>query len=207
MKNNTIPLLEKLTDLTVKLAERLFRKPPVFLEDREKTTELVSYVFFGALTTLVSLISYFLLAAAIGLERYTPAGIHGKFEIKLIFQGGLPMAFILRGLICQFFSWVCAVLFAFFTNKRFVFRSEKTGRGAAAELARFALARLLSFLLIEALVYALLILFLGPTVTKIIVTVLVVVFNYFASKFAVFIKRPEKTESPAEEPEETFAEH
>lgn len=96
------------------------------------------------------------------------------------------------GLLCQLLSWICAVLFAFYTNKIFVFRSEESGEAALKELGKFALARVLSFILIEIFVYLALMALMGHLPAKIVVTVLVVVFNYFASKFAVFRKKQEK---------------
>lgn len=164
-------LLNRITDLSYTLIRKIWVDPPKALDTKEKTAEIVNYLIFGALTTLVSLITYFLLAKVLKNAAYSGAELQWRANV------------------CQLFSWVCAVLFAFFTNKRWVFRSKKTGSEAFSELIRFILARMISFLLIELGIFNLLLLLLKiDSVCKLIVTVLVVIFNYFASKLAVFRK-------------------
>ena len=58
------------------------------------------YAFFGALTTLISIITKLLAFYAIPGERPWES----TFAVA--------------------FSWVCAVTFAFFTNKKYVFKNE-----------------------------------------------------------------------------------
>lgn len=164
-------LLDRITDLGYSLIRKVWTHPPRAFDTREKTAEIVSYLIFGGLTTLVSLISYFLLAQILQNALFTGPELQRRANV------------------CQLFSWVCAVLFAFFTNKRWVFRSKKTGSEAFSELIRFFLARVISFLLIELGLFNLLLFALGADVVcKLIVTVLVVLFNYVASKLAVFRK-------------------
>lgn len=173
---------------------------PGALDSREKIAEIVNYLIFGVLTTLVSLVTYFIAASVLGVRKAeTPEGdftlwqrLAGVlFGVWITPDGVLhgSTRMIVLGLVCQLISWVCAVLFAFVTNKIFVFRSTEKGGRALRELGRFALARVVSFILIELIVYALLFVITGPAAAKIISTVLVVIFNYFASKLAVFRKR------------------
>lgn len=200
-------VLEKCTALAEKILKKVFKnKLPGPLDSHEKIAELVNYIIFGVLTTLVSLVTYFIAAALLKVREPVPP--EGDFTLWQRLLGVLfgvwitpegtvsgSVRMIILALVCQTVSWVCAVLFAFFTNKRFVFRSEETGRNALKELGRFAMARVVSFILIELLMYALLFVITGPTAAKIISTVMVVIFNYMASKLAVFKKRPQKSGS------------
>ena len=88
-------------------------------------------------------------------------------------------------------AWGIAVIFAFFTNKRFVFHSDDwSTKVVVSESSKFVGCRLLSGL-IETVPIWFLVDFLefnGNTV-KIIVSVFVVIFNYFFSKWFVFRNR------------------
>lgn len=87
-------------------------------------------------------------------------------------------------------SWVAAVLFAFVTNRRFVFASSAKSKGeVGSELVRFVGGRVLS-LLLEAVI-----MFVGieglkliryDWAVKAVAQVGVVLSNYFLSKFYVF---------------------
>lgn len=130
----------------------------------QRWQEPICYLFFGVLTTVVNYIVYFLATRGAGLHYMVATGL----------------------------SWVVAVLFAFVTNRRFVFASDAKGKVAVgAELLRFIGGRVLS-LLLEALI-----MFLGieglkllryDWAVKTVAQVGVVVSNYFLSKFFVFKK-------------------
>ena len=62
--------------------------------------ELISYIIVGGCTTLVNFIIYWLL-------------------IKLVHQGWL---------VANVISWIGAVIFAFFANRQYVFKSENDAR-------------------------------------------------------------------------------
>ena len=62
----------------------------------KKHEALILYVFFGGLTTLVSWITHF------GSRNFLNASVG----------------------VATFISWICAVTFAFITNKKYVFKSE-----------------------------------------------------------------------------------
>lgn len=80
-----------------------------------KYRELISYVFFGGLTTVVSFGSYFI----------------------------LNMVFHVYYLHSQIISWILAVAFAFVTNKKFVFNNnEKTIAGIIVQIVQFYVSRI-----------------------------------------------------------------
>ena len=94
-------------------------------------------------------------------------------------------------MIANAVSWVIAVLFAFWINRKMVFRVQGGTSGSVLkELAEFAFGRVLSFVLFEEGM-ALLLAKIGVSniVNRIIVLVFVMVFNYVVSKFWVFKKK------------------
>ena len=87
-------------------------------------------------------------------------------------------------------AWVAAVVFAFFTNKPLAFESKDwTFAVVAKEFLSFVLCRAASgametgliFLLVDYLHY-------NGNVMKLLVSILVIIINYFGSKFFVFKK-------------------
>lgn len=124
--------------------------------------ETVTYVLFGALTTVVNFLFSWLL-------KKTP--IHDLVNVVL--------------------SWIAAVSFAFVTNKLFVFKSRRVGAvNLLRELAGFFGARLLS-LGFEELFMLIAVTLLGMNFYsgKIIAAIFVILMNYFASKFFIFNKK------------------
>lgn len=121
--------------------------------------EIFSYLFFGVLTTVVSFATFQL---CIDL-------LHTTWQLA------------------NMISWICAVLFAYLTNRKWVFKSENTN--CFKEFTRFAYYRVAS-LLIETVTLFILIemLFTTPLIAKLIAAVLVVVANYIFSRLFVFRK-------------------
>ena len=123
--------------------------------------ETISYLICGGLTTLVGFGSFVLLASS-----------------------GFGTAF------ANTVSTALAVLFAYFTNKVFVFRSAGWGmKFIAGEIAKFCSGRLVMFVA-ETLLLVLLVDMLGlnSALMKALTMVLVVVGNYCFSKWVVFRK-------------------
>ena len=144
------------------------------LHDREKMRELILYVVFGVLTTAVNWIVYFLVTRLLGLNDQP----EGSASYKLIANIGNTAA------------WILAVLFAYFTNKKYVFQSSADAQtGAWREFWLFVSARLASLVIFDLALFNLL-LFLGMNADwdKLMMNVLVILFNYFASKLVVFRK-------------------
>ena len=152
----------------------MFNKLKLILKN-EKNRELLNYLFFGVLTTLISWLVYFALTAVLKPETY----VEGSSSQRLILHGS------------QWMSWIISMLFAFFTNKHYVFKSTEKKAGAWKEFFQFASARLASYFIFDALLYDAFIYMLGidHRITKIIMNILVVIFNYFASKWVIFRKK------------------
>ena len=160
-----------------------------WLEDHPKEYELLRYLIAGGLTTLLSLlISYgmeFLLATK------PPRGDMGliSWVIACINSATLTQVSISNAV-----SWVVAVLFAFWINRSMVFHAETSGKAQIGkELAQFAGGRLVSFFVFEEGMAALLKLIGVPNfINRLIVLVVVMIFNYVVSKFWIFKKKEEE---------------
>ena len=123
--------------------------------------EIILYVFFGGCTTVVSVGSFILLAEL---------GIHP--------------------LIANVLSWVLAVGFAYVTNRRWVFCSKAKGKAILAEACGFYGGRLTTLALEEALILTFgLWLGMDHKVVKLAAQVVVLISNYFLSKFLIFRKK------------------
>ncbi len=142
-------------------------------EFANKHKEALLYLLFGGLTTLVSILSFAIFNSLLGEDKY---------------------------LISNLISWVISVIFAFFTNKNFVFSSKATDRKTLlSEGGKFLSARVVSLGLEELILWLMLdvfgladfaLAFLdGETISKTVATVFVVMANYFFSKFIIFKKK------------------
>lgn len=142
-----------------------------------KYKELLLYVIFGVLTTLVNFIAFGIFTKILGEDLY---------------------------LLNNAIAWVVGVIFAFVTNKLFVFESRSwSGRTAGKEFIEFVGARLFSFgveeggmwLFVDALSFGEKSLTLfgftitGQIIAKLALAVIVVILNYFFSKFIIFRKK------------------
>lgn len=148
-----------------KLTELRAKKPRLY--------EIAAYIFFGALTTLVNWLFYLALTAVLGLH----AREKGSAAYTLIANSA------------QAVSWLLSVLFAFFTNRRFVFESDSEKNGFFRELWQFAASRALGYALFDLLLFNVFLAFMSDRPAKLIMNVFVVIFNYLVSRFVVFRKR------------------
>lgn len=134
-----------------------------------KHKEIINYLIFGALTTVVSWGTYSLFVKGFGMS----VGVGNVL------------------------SWVCAVLFAFVTNKLFVFESKTWAPAIAVrEFFSFIGARLITgaiewvgvpYFSTHGLTYPLF--GVKGLLSKVVVSIVVIILNYLFSKFLVFIKK------------------
>lgn len=127
-----------------------------------KYREVLHYLIFGGLTTVVSLAVYY----ACVLTFLDP-------ESALQLQAA------------NVISWIAAVTFAYVTNRRFVFESKN--RNIKKEAAAFYGSRLTTLALDMGCMFVMVsVMGMSDKIAKLIVQVLVVVGNYVLSKFLVF---------------------
>ena len=124
--------------------------------------KVIKYIFFGGLTTLVNYLVYF----------------------------PLYNIFFVSATVSTIISWIVAVLFAFFTNKPFVFESyDWSWKTVVPEFFKFLGSRIASgafeaaaiWLTVEVLLW-------DGNLMKIILSVVVVILNYLTSKLFAFRK-------------------
>ena len=125
-----------------------------------KYKEIVLYIIVGGLTTVVNFVIYFLLTKLLGVNY----------------------------LISNCLAWIGAVIFAFFTNKFYVFESKKKNN-IIKEFVLFTGTRLFSFLIETLLLFiGVELIKLDDGIVKILVAIIVVILNYFFTKF-IFKKK------------------
>jgi len=142
-----------------------------------KYKEIITYIIFGILTTLVNLFAFWLFTKIFGEELY---------------------------LVNNAIAWVVGVVFAYITNKLFVFESKSWNlKLITKEITGFLGARIFSFLVEEGGMFLFIsvlglgektLTLLGFTITgqfivKILLAVIVVILNYVFSKFFIFRKQ------------------
>ena len=96
-------------------------------------------------------------------------------------------------LVANIVAWVLSVAFAFWANKKYVFRSPLWTREVLRrEVPGFVTARLLSLGFDVLFVEATVLLGLDHRIAKLLSNVIVVILNYFASKFWIFRRKNSK---------------
>ncbi|MBQ6282341.1 MAG: GtrA family protein [Bacilli bacterium] len=130
----------------------------------KKYEEIIRYLIIGVLTTVVSLLVYYIFI-------YTIFDPNKAIELQ----------------ITNIISWIVAVTFAYFANRKYVFMKEK--KANINEACSFYLSRV-STLLIDMLLMYLFVTLLhyNDKIIKLFVQVIIIVLNYIFSKFIVFKK-------------------
>lgn len=124
-----------------------------------KYKEIILYLIFGVLTTLVNIIVYFI----------------------------STKVFLINYQLSNIVAWILSVTFAFITNKLYVFDSKETN--FLKEAISFYTLRLFSLgidILIMFIMVSLL--NINDLISKIISNIIVIVINYFTSKLITFKK-------------------
>ena len=126
----------------------------------KKHWDIISYLFFGALTTAVNYVVYYPLYNFLNLSAS----------------------------VCNAIAWVAAVAFAYLTNKPFVFKSHDwSAKTVIPELSKFVACRLGSGIAETAIIFLTVdLLGINGNIMKLITSVLVVILNYIGSKLLVF---------------------
>ena len=133
----------------------------------KKYQEIINYLIVGVLTTLVSIFTYFILSLILDINN--------------------NILFIFANII----SWICAVVFAYITNKKFVFNSATFNRKEEIKLFSMFVSSRITTLLIE-LIFMFLtvkVLLLNDKISKVIAQIIVIILNYIISKIFVFKKK------------------
>lgn len=127
-----------------------------------KYKEIILYVIFGGLTTVINYAIYALMVL-LKIDIYTS----------------------------NITAWIGAVLFAYFTNRKMVFNSEAKGKKSVIiEILSFYGSRVFSLAVETGLLFVCVSLMgMNEWITKLVLQVVVIVLNYIFSKFIVFRKK------------------
>ena len=131
----------------------------------DKYKDVIPYLFFGVCTTLVNVMVYWVCARMLSFNTMMSTVI----------------------------AWILAVLFAYVTNRKWVFHSAaKMGKEAVMEMLSFFGFRLATgFIDCVCMYICVELLNLNDVIVKFAANVLVIILNYVASKAIIFRKRRE----------------
>lgn len=134
---------------------------------KSSTKELILYIIFGGLTTVVNIAVFYFLTL-------------------------LGMEYLLANVI----AWIISVVFAFLTNKLYVFNSKSFSfKLFLREAILFFMARGFSLAVdMVGMVILIELIHMDSLIAKIIVNIIVIVLNYILSKFLIFSKKEKKTD-------------
>lgn len=129
---------------------------------------IVKYIFFGGLTTLVNIFSFFL------LRNFSSLSVN----------------------IANIISIIIAIIFAYLVNSRYVFETIcKNKTDKLEEFIKFVSARISTMLIEVVGVYMLLEIFkINDYVSKVLIQFVVLILNYIFSKLIVFKYKNENQE-------------
>lgn len=126
------------------------------------TKEIILYLVFGVLTTIVSLGAYY-------LSVHTFLDPNNAFQLQ----------------IANIISWIVGVTFAYITNRKFVF--ESTTDNKLKEVSKFVSARIATLIMDMVFMFVgVTVLHFNDNIIKLLSQVMVVVANYVFSKIFVF---------------------
>ena len=130
-----------------------------------KNPEIWNYLIVGLLTTVVSLVTYFVVTR-------TFLNPSEKLELQ----------------IANIIAWVFAVMFAYVTNRIFVFKSKN--KNIVSEFSKFVGSRIASLLMDMSIMFVIVsLLSLSDIIGKIASQIVVTIANYILSKLIVFKKK------------------
>lgn len=129
-----------------------------------KYKEIISYLIFGVLTTIVSLAVYY-------ISVFTFLNPDNSIQLQ----------------IANILSWIAGVAFAYFTNRKYVFESKNENK--LKEATKFVSSRITTLLLDMFIMWlGVTILHFSDKLIKLVSQVLVIIGNYVLSKLFVFKK-------------------
>ena len=131
----------------------------------KKYKEVISYLIFGVLTTVVSLAVYY-------LSVFTFLNPNNAFELQ----------------IANIISWIVGVCFAYFTNRKYVFESKEKNK--LKEASKFVFARVVTLIMDMIIMWiGVTLLHRNDKIIKLISQVVIIVSNYVFSNIFVFKKK------------------
>ena len=128
-----------------------------------KYKEAIDYLFWGGVTFVLSLVLFYLFANVMDIYEQ----------------------------IANILSWIICVIFTYFTNRTFVFKSKKRGfRKVVTEFTDFVTARILTLVIENMILFVMIdLLNIHNMLAKLVGQFVVIVSNYILSKLWIFRKK------------------
>lgn len=125
-----------------------------------KYKELVRYAICGLITTGINIVAFHIFYEVAGIALF----------------------------VSNTAAWILAFIFAFISNKLWVFESKSwTGKKAISEMLGFLVARLATLVLDTFMMWLMVdVLSINGTISKVISNIITILINYWASKFIIF---------------------
>lgn len=171
-------IVDKAEEFCLKILEKIGLK--VLVDWYRKHQEGMRYLVFGALSTIVNILSYTIFSALIlkGIESES-----------------------LRVNISEIIAFIVSVIFAYITNKLYVFNSKTNGfKDLMREITSFFSCRIfteiISILMMNAAVW----LNINDILMKIVSNIVVIILNFVFSKILIF---KDNKKAPKKEPVQT----
>ena len=153
--------MEKIEDFFLKILEKIKLKK---LADSYRThRQVMRYLIFGVLTTIINIITYSICFYILNINN----------------------------LISNVIAWIIAVIFAYITNRKYVFDSKaNTNKDIIKEIARFFASRLITLGVDELIMYVTVDNWSwNALLMKILSNIIVIILNFVFSKLIVFKKK------------------
>lgn len=136
----------------------------------KKNKEIVNYIIAGILTTIISLSVYYVLV-------FTILNPDNKLQLQ----------------IANVISWTAGVIFAYLTNRKYVFKSNNKNK--LQESVKFVNSRIFTLLFDMLFMYTTVTIFhLNDKIMKLVSNIVIIILNYILSKFLVFVVKDGKYE-------------
>lgn len=180
-------MIDKIRELLFKI----FKKESFIgkLINKFFTREFITYIIFGVLTTALNFAVFWVfheLFLSIGWEGSLHRILPDNEFFRQIFEAEDPCY-----LDANSIAWVAGVIFAFVTNKLWVFESKSWKPSVALkEFFSFTGARIFSFVIETVMMFVFVsIMSLDEMLSKLLVGVVVIILNYIFSKLFIFKKK------------------
>ena len=167
-------IVDKLEEFCLKILEKIGLK--VLADWYRKHQEGMRYLVFGALSTIVNIMSYAILSK--------------------IILGGLEES--LKVNVSEILAFIITIIFAYITNKLYVFKSKQTGlKNLLKEITSFTGCRILTEFISIGMMNLAVIFSINDVLMKIVANIVVIILNFVFSK--IFIFKDKKQENTVKE--------
>ncbi len=160
-------LVDKIEEIALKILEKI--KLGIVANWYRKHQEGMRYLIFGALTTIVNILSYAILSSVI--LKWIPSE-----SIKVNTS--------------EIISFIISIIFAYITNKIYVFKSKTNNiHELLKEITSFTGCRIFTEILSILMMNIAIWLHINDILMKVVANIVVIILNFVLSKILVFAKK------------------